>query len=263
MWRLFAHQFVNMFTVLLFVAGVLSLITYFIDIREIVNLVAACALFIIIIFMAIVGFLEERKSIRVISGFAAMIPQQCTAIRAGRTVQLNTEHLVNGDIVLLRNGARIPADLRIIQCVDLKCETSAMTGESEPIEMTATPCPEYVSPMDSHCIAFNSSLVLDGEGVGVVIRTGDHTFIGRCCPRSLTRSCRQPGASHAGADARPVEHVARDHALRALHRRAVDHDGGRRVRRERRRAERTQHHGHLHLRLRRHHHRQRAAGPAR
>jgi P-type E1-E2 ATPase len=58
-----------------------------------------------------------------------MLPQQCTCVRDGGTqLTVAAEDLVVGDIVLLRNGSRVPADVRLLTCTDLKLETSAMTG---------------------------------------------------------------------------------------------------------------------------------------
>ena len=177
-WKLFLKQFMNMFTAMLVFAGVLSLIVYLINVTDYSNLAAALFFFIIVILMAILSYHEESKAIRVILGFAKMMPQECAVVRDGQQQTLDAVNLVVGDIVVLKNGSRVPADIRLIQASDVKLETSAMTGESEPLECTALEAPEYVSAMDAHNIAFNSSMTLDGEGFGVVIRTGDNTFIG-------------------------------------------------------------------------------------
>lgn len=94
---------------------------------------------------------------------------------------------------------QVPADVRLLFCNDLKLETSALTGETEPIDYTAESAAPYVSVFDSHCVAFNGSLCHDGEALGtekndeeknfaqiwkkfffqgVVIRIGDSTVIG-------------------------------------------------------------------------------------
>jgi sodium/potassium-transporting ATPase subunit alpha len=121
------------------------------------------------------------SKVQVINAFATMITHTCMCIRDGQTIQIDAEGLVVGDVVLLRTGARVPADLRLISCTDLKLETSSFTGESEPLDATPDMVSEDsgVSPLDARNIAFNSSMVIEGEAYGVVIRVGDNTFIGR------------------------------------------------------------------------------------
>lgn len=66
---------------------------------------------------------------------------------------------------------QVPADVRLLYCNDLKLETAALTGESEPIEYTAEPAVAYISVFDAHNVAFNGSLCHDGEALGMQIRT--------------------------------------------------------------------------------------------
>lgn len=73
----------------------------------------------------------------------------------------------------------MPADLRLLYTNDLKLETAALTGESEPMEYTVEAAAPHISLFDAHNVAFNGSLCLDGEGLGVVIRTADNTVIGQ------------------------------------------------------------------------------------
>lgn len=74
---------------------------------------------------------------------------------------------------------QVPADLRLVYTNDLKLETAALTGESEPMEYTTEAAAPHVSLFDAYNVAFNGSLCLDGEGLGVVIRTADNTVIGQ------------------------------------------------------------------------------------
>lgn len=81
-----------------------------------------------------------------------------------------------GDIVRLCLGDRVPADLRLIAVSDLKTESSSLTGESDAI--TATVVAVHEAPLECRNVVFSSSLVMNGEGYGVVIKTGDHSMIG-------------------------------------------------------------------------------------
>ena len=65
---------------------------------------------------------------QVINAFATMMPPQCMCVRDGQAIKIDAEGLVKGDVVLMRTGARVPADVRLIACTDLKLETSSFTG---------------------------------------------------------------------------------------------------------------------------------------
>uniref|UniRef100_A0A914DVB2 P-type ATPase A domain-containing protein n=1 Tax=Acrobeloides nanus TaxID=290746 RepID=A0A914DVB2_9BILA len=105
--------------------------------------------------------------------------QTCLVIRDGVPQEINACGLVVGDIIKIQTGKRIPSDARVLQCTQLKLETSSITGEAEPIDYTSDPVPETINIFESKNVAFNGSLCVDGEGIGVVIRTGVETVIGQ------------------------------------------------------------------------------------
>ncbi|TKR77856.1 hypothetical protein L596_018757 [Steinernema carpocapsae] len=176
---LFLRQFLNMFWILLMGAGVLSLSTFIIDPSVIINLYASIVLFVIVIVMCIVTFYQEKKAINVIRGFTNLLPTKCTVVREGRSLTIETEKIVVGDIVLVKSGSRVPADIRMLHTSDLKLESSSITGESEPIDFSAEPADVHVDVFESNNVAFNGSFCIDGEGVGIAIRTGQRTIIGQ------------------------------------------------------------------------------------
>lgn len=166
-----------MFVQLLLWAGILSLITYFLDQTQPSNLYGALVLFLVSILMCIFSFLEEKKALTVIRGFHNLLPQVANVIRDAQESTIAAENLVVGDIVRLNSGVKVPADLRLLTCNSLKLETSALTGESKAIDYTSDPADSGV--FDAHNVAFNGSFCLDGDGLGLVIRTGDKTMIGQ------------------------------------------------------------------------------------
>ncbi|KAK0412541.1 hypothetical protein QR680_006270 [Steinernema hermaphroditum] len=188
---LFLKQFLNAFWILQVGAGLLSIITYFINTSETRNLYLAILLFGVVIIMCVLQFFEEKKALAVIRGFSGLLPAKCTVIRNGETVNIDAHEIVVGDIVCVKTGIRVPADLRIIQCSDLKLEASSITGESEPVEYTAEPVPESVSVFESCNVAFNGSFCVDGEGIGIVIRTGERTIIGQIASLTTDQSNSQ------------------------------------------------------------------------
>jgi sodium/potassium-transporting ATPase subunit alpha len=88
---------------------------------------------------------------------------------------MSAEELVVGDIVTIKAGYRVPADIRLLTVDGLHLDTAQITGEVDPIEMTDEASAKHVSLFDSRNIAFNGAYCVDGCGLGVVIRTGDKT----------------------------------------------------------------------------------------
>ncbi|XP_011172179.1 sodium/potassium-transporting ATPase subunit alpha-B [Solenopsis invicta] len=123
------------------------------------------------------AYIQESKNIKVMESFKKMVPTFATVIREGTKLRLSTEELVLGDLVEIRMGDKIPADIRIIECRGLRVENSSITGESEPVARTDHPTDR--NPLESANVAFSTSFAVAGDGRGIVIATGDRTMIGR------------------------------------------------------------------------------------
>ena len=85
--------------------------------------------------------------------------------------------MVYGDVVYLRSGVKVPADLLIFASTDLKVDNSSLTGEAEPQQRGAGNT--HHNPLEAHNLCFNGTLCVNGEGYGLVVRTGDNTVIGQ------------------------------------------------------------------------------------
>ncbi|MED6279066.1 Sodium/potassium-transporting ATPase subunit alpha-3 [Characodon lateralis] len=109
--------------------------------------------------------------------FKNMVPQQALVIREGEKMQINAEQVVAGDLVEVKGGDRIPADLRIISSHGCKVDNSSLTGESEP--QTRSPDCTHDNPLETRNIAFFSTNCVEGTARGIVVCTGDHTVMGR------------------------------------------------------------------------------------
>ena len=123
-------------------------------------------------------FHEEGKALQIADSFSKMLATNCTVIRDGKEQEVGVDVLVPGDLVVVKNGEKIPADLVLLLCRSLKVECSALTGESEPIPSSDKVSTKTTSMFDCKNMVFNSSLCFDGMGIGVVVRTGDATAIG-------------------------------------------------------------------------------------
>jgi H+/K+-exchanging ATPase alpha polypeptide len=118
------------------------------------------------------------KSLKIVRSFAQILPKLTTVRRnKGREQQIPTSHLVPGDIILLHMGDKVPADCRVISCVNLKVNNSELTGESKAVQCTTVPTSE--SLLESTNMVFYSSLVAEGNGEALVVATGDRTVLGK------------------------------------------------------------------------------------
>lgn len=90
---------------------------------------------------------------------------------------VKVENIVVGDIVLLKAGDKVPADMRIIEANKLQVDNSSLTGESDP--QTRSPDFTNVDPLRTQNLVFLSTLVVEGNGIGIVIKTGDRTVMGQ------------------------------------------------------------------------------------
>lgn len=171
----FLGYFLSMFNLLLSSAGALSYVAYLIE-SDKVNLYLGSFLFLIVFFDCIIGYLQERSSSNIMGQFKNMLPQKCRVVREGQEDEIKAEDLVIGDIVKVQGGDKIPADLRIIVNNGLKVEQAALNGESEHVEVSDRALHENF--LESKNIIFNGCLCLEGMAKGIVIKTGDNTFLG-------------------------------------------------------------------------------------
>ncbi len=108
-----------------------------------------------------------------------MLSSYAMAIRDGKQISIKAELLVPGDIVFLQSGDKVPADLRLFRVKGLQVQESALTGESIAVEKIIEQVAKESSIGDRRCMAFSSTLVTQGQGSGVVVKTGANTEIGR------------------------------------------------------------------------------------
>jgi cation-transporting ATPase F len=136
-------------------------------------------IFGVVLVNAIVGFVQESKAVRAIEALARTMSSEAVVVRGGERRRVAAEELVPGDIVVLAAGDKVPADVRLIDEKDLRTDESSLTGESLPVSKRLPVAPESTALADRRNMAYASSLVVRGHGVGVVIATGDATEVGR------------------------------------------------------------------------------------
>ena len=167
----FLLQFHNLLIyVLLASAAVTALLAHWVDTSVIIG---------VVVINAIIGFIQEGKAEQAMDAIRRMLSPEATVLRDGRREVIAAEALVTGDIVLLQSGDKVPADLRLLSVKNLRIEEAALTGESEAVEKDTAAVGVQAVPGDRYCMAYSSTLVVYGQGMGVVVATADNTEIGR------------------------------------------------------------------------------------
>lgn len=135
---------------------------------------------VIVLFAVLLGFVQEYRAERAIHALRQMAAPSAAVIRNGKEVDIPARELVPGDVVLLREGDKIPADGRLLEAVNLKVEEAALTGESVPVEKQTDPLPPgEVDLGDRTNMVYGGTAVTYGRGRGVVVATGMRTEFGK------------------------------------------------------------------------------------
>ncbi len=173
----FLEQFKDFTIIILIVAAIVSGI---VGISEGEGITDTIIILIVVILNAIIGVAQESKAEKSLEALQKLSDHASKVIRNGKMEVVPSRLLVPGDIVVLETGDYIPADLRIIEAVNLKSQESALTGESVPVEKQVDAITEdKVGIGDRTNMLFSSSLVTYGRGKGIVVNTGMNTEVGK------------------------------------------------------------------------------------
>jgi Ca2+-transporting ATPase len=170
-WKLLIDQFTSFLIVLLIGAALISaVIGEYLDAIVIIAIVAL---------NATIGVVQERRASDALRALQKIAAGRAKVIREGRVLEVLSENLVPGDIVLLETGNFVPADLRLVEAVNLQINEASLTGESEAVEKSASVVLDPSTPLgDLANSAFLGTIVTRGRGRGIVIATGMRTEIG-------------------------------------------------------------------------------------
>ena len=135
---------------------------------------------LIVVLNAILGVMQESKAEKALEALKSMSAPHCRVIREGQEQVIESSQLVPGDIIRLEAGDFVPADARLIKSVNLKCEESALTGESVPSEKDASAVIEEKAPLgDRSNMIYSGCSVSYGTAMAVVTATGMDTEMGK------------------------------------------------------------------------------------
>jgi len=167
----FFSQFHNVLIYLLLTA---ALISSFLG-----EWIEAGVIMAVVIINVLVSFIQEGKAEKALEGIKSMLSLSAVVIRDGKRIEVEAEYLVPGDLIILKSGDRVPADIRLVSLKDLRVEESALTGESEGVEKHHETVAENAVLGDRKNMAYSGTTVSYGEATGIVIATGEKTEIGR------------------------------------------------------------------------------------
>jgi Ca2+-transporting ATPase len=176
-----ANQFFDVLILILVLAAAVSLF--------IGHVVDALTIISIVVLNGALGFVQEWRAERSLEALQQLLSPKCTVVRDGVESSVDSKQLVPGDLVRLEIGNRVPADLRLIETLNLRIDESALTGESASVHKDSTPLIEKTSIASQRCMAWMGSSVTNGRALGLVIATGMETEFGRIA--SLTQTVGQ------------------------------------------------------------------------
>lgn len=183
-WIKFCKNLFGGFATLLWVGSILCFFAYGMEfanennddpVKD--NLYLGIVLAVVVIVTGVFQYYQESKSDAIMESFKKMVPQQALVIRNGKKEQITARELVLGDIVEVKGGDSLPADLRLISAASMKVDNSSLTGESEPQSRDAEV--SKVDVLEAKNLAFFSTNCVEGTAQGIVIRCGDNTVMGR------------------------------------------------------------------------------------
>jgi len=181
-WVKFCKLLFGGFSLLLWIGAILCFIAYSIQAGTYEdvpgdNLYLGVVLTLVVVVTGCFSYYQEAKSSKIMESFKNMVPQFAIVIRDGEKLNVHAEDLVIGDLIEVKFGDRVPADIRVLSAHGFKVDNSSLTGESEPQTRTAEFTHE--NPLETRNLAFFSTNAVEGTAKGVVVNTGDRTVMGR------------------------------------------------------------------------------------
>jgi Ca2+-transporting ATPase len=170
-WQLLLEQFNNFLVIILIVSAVISFLLG--------EMIEAGAIMAIVLLNAVLGVIQESKAEEALAALQKMAAPDAHVLRAGHRITIPAREVVPGDIVFLEAGNYVPADVRLVESINLRIDEASLTGESVPVEKVANVTLSEDVPLgDRVNSAFMGTTVTYGRGTGIVVATGMQTQIG-------------------------------------------------------------------------------------
>ena len=180
LWHIIVEAYFTPFTLVLFGLAFVSFLTDYVLVPA--GEQEALGSLIIVVLVLLSGtmtLIQTIRSNRSVEQLESMVEVTSAVKRDGKYTEIRTEDIVIGDLVRLKAGDMIPADIRLIQTKDLFISQTSLTGESYPVEKRAqTEIKEVTNETGYETLAFTGSEVISGSAEGIVIKTGNDTLFG-------------------------------------------------------------------------------------
>ncbi len=176
---LFFGQFKDVLIIILIVAAIVSWAVGLTNSGTDSGAQEAILIFAIVLAIAVIGFLNEYKAEKTVEELKKLVGYRATVRRNGNILEIDATEVVLGDIVILGEGQKIPADLRLVTVHNLEVSESSLTGESLPVEKSIQAIEGDASVGDQRNMAFAGTFVTQGTAEGVVVATAKNTELGK------------------------------------------------------------------------------------
>jgi Ca2+-transporting ATPase len=176
-WRRLLAQFNDVLVLLLLAATVVSFVVWVLEGRHGVP-VEAIAILGIVLFNAVLGYLQEARAEQAIAALRAMTVPTATVVRDGRQMRVPSREVVTGDVLVVEEGDAVAADGRLLEVTSLQMSEAALTGESEPTAKSVDAVEPDTPTADRTDMVFMGTVAAFGRGRAVVTATGMRTEIG-------------------------------------------------------------------------------------
>ncbi len=177
-FKIFFSQFTNFLIIILILAALIALLAE--------KNTEAVVIFSVVILNTFLGFFMELRAEKSIAALKKMLLPTVRAIRDNKEQIIGIENLVPGDIIVLEEGNKIPADARILKAINLEISEAALTGESMPVSKTE----EIEKEDQKRNLVFMGTIITRGHGKAVVVKTGAQTEFGKIA--DLLREVKEP-----------------------------------------------------------------------
>ena len=171
-WLLFLKQFQDFMVIVLLAATLIAgMLGEFID---------AIAIMVIVLVNGFIGFFQEQRAEKSMEKLKQLSAPIIEVLRNGKWIKIPSKEAVVGDVIRIKTGDRIAADIRIVEANYLETEEAALTGESEPVLKHTSPLKhDNLEAQDQSNMGFMGTLVTKGNGIGIVVGTGMNTVMGQ------------------------------------------------------------------------------------
>lgn len=164
------HQFNNPLVYVLIAAAIVTMVLgEYVDTGVIVG---------VVVVNVVIGLIQEVRAEAALEALRSLVPTRSVVVRGGNRMEVPSEYLVPGDLVLLEAGDKVPADIRLVRTSGLRVDESALTGESEPVSKDEVVLPLTTPVADRRNMLYGGTLVTTGTGAGIVVAIAGETELG-------------------------------------------------------------------------------------